>query len=55
MTLVAADGTVIDRFDRDKDVGEGVQHEAGGSYARVPNGTGSWKVVATATRGQANN
>ena len=55
LTLVAADGTVIDKFDRNKDVGDGVQHEVGGSYARVPNGTGSWQVVTKATRGQANN
>lgn len=54
LTLKAADGTVIDKFDRNKDVGDGVQHEAGGSYARVPNGTGSWKVVTKATRGEAN-
>ncbi len=55
LTLVAADGMVIDKFDRNKDVGDGVQHEAGGSYARVPNGTGAWKIVAKATRGQENN
>ena len=55
LALVTADGTEIDKFDRNKDVGDGVQHEEGGSYARVPNGTGSWKVVDKATRGQANN
>ena len=46
-------GNSIDKFDRDANIGEGKTHSAGESYARVPNGTGSWRIT-TATRGTAN-
>ena len=52
--LQLADGTVLDRFDRDSDVGKDQAHATGGSYARVPNGTGSWTIVTTCTRGAKN-
>ena len=52
--LQLADGTVLDRFDRDSDVGKNQSHATGGSYARVPNGTGSWTIVTTCTRGAKN-
>ena len=54
LELVGQDGKSIDRFDRDKDVGTDVSHDAGGSFARIPNGTGKWSVVASATRGDEN-
>lgn len=44
----------IDRFDRDAAVGEGQSHELGGSYARIPDGTGAWTIVARSTQGAAN-
>ncbi len=54
LTLVASDGTVVDKFDRDSDVGKDVSHPSGGSYARIPDGTGSWQVTTSATRGTSN-
>lgn len=53
LDLQTSDGTSVDSFDRDKDLGTETKHEVGQSYARIPNGTGAWK-VATATRGKAN-
>lgn len=44
----------IDKFDRDANVGKDKGHPANGSYARVPNGTGSWMVVNTCTKGIEN-
>lgn len=52
--LVGADGTSIDKFDRDSNVGTDVSHDTNGSYARIPDGTGIWQVVTTATRGISN-
>lgn len=52
--LQLIDGTVLDRFDRDSDVGKNQSHATGGSYARVPNGTGAWTIVTTYTRGLKN-
>lgn len=46
--------TEIDRFDRDADVGKDLSHELGGSYARIPDGTGDWIVTAESTPGAAN-
>lgn len=54
LTLVSADGTVLDKFDRDGNVGKDLSHKENGSYARIPDGTGQWTVTETATRGQAN-
>ncbi len=54
LTLVDASGRVLDRFDRDSDVGADKTHPRNGSYARIPNGTGTWTVVSAATRGTAN-
>lgn len=31
-----------------------VKHEVGGSYSRIPDGTGEWTVVLKATKGTAN-
>lgn len=55
VALLAPSGAAINAFDRDADVGLDQQHESGGSYARIPNGSDTWKVVATATPGAANN
>lgn len=54
LTLVMGDGTVADKFDRDADIGKDISHDEGGSYARVPDGTGRWQVVEACTRGTAN-
>ena len=53
LDLQNADGTSVDKFDRDANVGQDVTHDVGQSYSREPNGTGTWK-VATATRGAKN-
>lgn len=44
----------IDRFDRDAMVGKDQGHELGGSYARIPDGTGDWTIVTESSRGEAN-
>jgi len=55
LDLVKPDGTTsINKFSRDTDIGEGLGHASGGSYARLPNGTGNWSIVKTNTRGTAN-
>lgn len=51
--LVAPDGKTVDDFYRDEEVGEH-PHPANGSYARLPNATGSWAIVKNASRGEAN-
>lgn len=53
LELQNADGTTVDKFDRDTSVGKDATHDVGQSYSREPNGTGAWK-VATATRGAKN-
>ena len=52
--LVAADGTVIDKFIRNTDVNKGQSHAAGGSYSRLPDGIGQWFVTSSATRDEEN-
>lgn len=52
--LQSPDGKSLSKFDRDSDVGKDNGHKAGGSYARIPDGTGKWQVVAKATRGGKN-
>lgn len=54
LELIAADGKSLDKFDRDGDIGEGLAHEEGGSYARIPNGMGKWVRVQTCSRGAEN-
>lgn len=54
LELKSPSGQSIDKFDRDSDVGKDNSHVEGGSYARIPNGTGKWTITATATRGAAN-
>lgn len=55
ITLVKPDGnTSIDKFDRNTNIGTGIGHLSGGSYARLPNGSGSWNVLKTSSRGTAN-
>ncbi len=54
LTLIMPDGTVLDKFERDVNIGVDERHEENGSYARLPNGTGSWAITATCTRGEAN-
>lgn len=51
--LVGADDKTIDAFYRDDEVGER-PHPVGGSYARIPNGTGAWTIVKNASRGEVN-
>ena len=54
IALYSAGGVLLDSFDRDADIGEDEQHPEGGSYARMPNGTGAWTIVDANTRGTAN-
>ena len=54
ITLQMPSGKDIDKFDRDKELGENSSHAVGGSYSRVPDGTGEWTVVTKATKGGAN-
>lgn len=54
IALYTSDDEEIDAFDRDDDILTGFGHASGGSYARIPDGTGSWKVVKGATRGESN-
>lgn len=51
--LVDAEDQTIDDFYRNDEVGEKA-HPVGGSYARVPNGTGHWAIVKNASRGTVN-
>lgn len=51
--LVGPDDKTIDAFYRDDEVGER-PHPVGGSYARIPNGTGAWTIVKKASRGDLN-
>lgn len=44
----------IDRFDRDAELGADTGHVLGGSYSRIPDGTGVWTIVTECTRGEAN-
>lgn len=44
--LLTPDGTVIDTFDKNTNISAEATHEIGGSYARVPNGTGDWTVIS---------
>lgn len=54
ITLQAPSGKEIDKFDRDAELGGSTGHLVGGSYSRIPDGTGVWTVVIEATKGTAN-
>ena len=65
ITLKSPSGSVtVDVFDRNEDIADGAGieddgathrgHALGGSYARIPNGTGSWTVVSRSTPGAEN-
>ena len=54
IVLEMPSGTQIDIFDKDTEVGENGSHSLGGSYARIPDGTGKWTIVSKATKGAAN-
>ncbi len=47
--LLTPAGVIIDEFDRDNHVGKDKGHNPGESYARIPNGTGSWNIAPVAT------
>jgi hypothetical protein len=49
LTIQDADGRVVDRVDWDED-----DSPEGGSFARIPNGTGAFKTVLSPTPGAAN-
>lgn len=52
--MTAADGSEIDHFVRASDLSRPDAHAAGGSFSRLPDGTGSWYTTTTATQGAAN-
>jgi hypothetical protein len=54
ISLVAADGTVLDAFARNADVGNGKNHKTDGSYSRLPDGTGKWFITKSATLNEEN-
>ncbi len=54
ITLQAPSGKEIDKFNKDAEFGENGSHEIGGSYARIPDGTGDWTIMVKATKGMAN-
>lgn len=54
ITLQAPSSKEIDQFNKDAEFGENGGHELGGSYARIPDGTGGWTIVVKATKGIAN-
>lgn len=51
--LVAPNDKTVDSFYRDDDVGDS-PHPVGGSYARVPDGTGPWIIADRSTPGKPN-
>ena len=53
LELKDKNGYSIDKFDRDANVGQDRSHDLGESYARIPNGTGTW-TITSATRGTKN-
>lgn len=52
--MTAGDGVVIDSFLRDDEIGKKSGHPDGGSYSRLPDGTGKWFVTSSATSGEKN-
>lgn len=54
IALLAPSGAQIDKFDKKVVFGDDGAHAKGGSYSRIPDGTGEWTVVAEATKGTAN-
>lgn len=54
ITLQTPSGKVIDKFDKDVELGENGSHVVGGSYSRIPDGTGEWTIVTEATKGATN-
>jgi hypothetical protein len=54
LELKNALGVTLSSFEKTASVPNATGHLAGGSYARIPNGTGDWTVVTTATPGAAN-
>lgn len=54
ITLQSPSGIEIDKFNKDLEFGADGSHETGGSYSRIPDGTGEWTIVIEATKGAAN-
>lgn len=54
ITLAAPSGAQIDKFDKQAVFGDDGSHVQGGSYSRIPDGTGVWTVVAEATKAASN-
>lgn len=54
ITLQTPSRSTIDKFDKDTEFGIDGSHEIGGSYSRIPDGTGEWIIVTKATQGIAN-
>lgn len=54
ITLQTPDGAVIDKFDSQKEL-EGEKHADNGSYSRIPDGIGEWKIISEPTRNEKNN
>jgi len=54
LELKNAAGTTISTFEKTATTPNVAGHISGGSYARIPNGTGDWAVVTVATPGAAN-
>lgn len=54
VALYTPEDNTIDSFDRYK-VFRDQKHEAGGSYSRLPDGIGEWKIVSESTENAKNN
>lgn len=52
--VLSPSGAQIDKFDKQAAFGDDGSHPKGGSYSRIPDGTGTWTVVNEATKGTAN-
>ncbi|MGL5692063.1 MAG: lamin tail domain-containing protein [Bacteroidales bacterium] len=54
ISIHTAKGTLLNKFNKTTDINALASHPVGGSYARIPNITGNWSVVDSATKGTAN-
>lgn len=54
ITLQAPSGKQIDTFDKAAAFGDEGSHILGGSYSRIPDGTGAWTIVTKATKAATN-
>lgn len=54
LAIETNDGDIIDFFDKDVNIGSANSHPIGGSYVRIPDGTGDWSVSNKNSLGEFN-